>query len=251
MFKTFINSEDERLRDFIQRLPEIFDRSGDVVYEGRRNILKKFTVDGQVVNVKRYRIPRWVNRIFYSYFCKTKAKRAYYYPLEIIRRGFESPHPIAYIEEYRHTLLCRSYFVCQHCTYTHEMREVSEEPLERSRELLIEFTHYTARLHKAGIMHKDYSPGNILYEKIDGKYHFSLVDTNRMKFSSHLGKKECCASFRRLWAQTDGFKLMAQVYAADRGWDEKECETMILDSRKQFWDRYRRRGHNMPFKIDI
>ena len=50
MFKTVINSEDERLRDFIQRLPEIFDHSSDVVYEGRRNILKKFTVDGQVVN---------------------------------------------------------------------------------------------------------------------------------------------------------------------------------------------------------
>lgn len=44
------------------------------------------------------------------------------------------------------------------------------------------FAEFTARLHEAGILHLDYSPGNILYDKIGEEYHFSLVDINRMHF---------------------------------------------------------------------
>ena len=56
------------------------------------------------------------------------------------------------------------------------------------------FAEFTARLHEAGILHLDYSPGNILYDKIGEEYHFSLVDINRMHFGE-VDIKKGCANF--------------------------------------------------------
>lgn len=51
------------------------------------------------------------------------------------------------------------------------------------------FAEFTARLHEAGILHLDYSPGNILYDKIGEEYHFSLVDINRMHLAKWILRK--------------------------------------------------------------
>ena len=45
-------------------------------------------------------------------------------------------------------------------------------------------------------MHRDYSPGNILFDKIDGEYHFMLVDINRMSFGK-ISIDMGCANFAR------------------------------------------------------
>jgi serine/threonine protein kinase len=253
MIKVVVNSKYDKMRDFVTKLPQSFEKEGLRIYEGR-NIIKVFHVGDSDINVKRYCIPRWINRIFYSTFARTKAERAYHFPMEIIQRGFLSPEPIAYIEEYTPLhLLKHSFFVSMQCPFKHEMREMGNKNLDECRALAAAFARYTARLHKAGIMHKDYSPGNILFtedEKSAGGYSFSLLDTNRMKFNDHLGVQECCAAFRRLWAQTPVFRFMAHEYADERGWNGEECERLILHYREMFWARYRKR-HPIEFNIDI
>lgn len=68
-------------------------------------------------------------------------------------------------------------------------------------------------------MHRDYSPGNILFDKIDGEYHFMLVDINRMSFGK-ISIDMGCANFARLWGQKAFFELLAREYARARNTDE-------------------------------
>lgn len=58
-------------------------------------------MNGLEINVKRYRVPIFINRIAYTFFRKSKACRAYNNAFEVIKRGFETPESIAYIEEFR------------------------------------------------------------------------------------------------------------------------------------------------------
>lgn len=84
--------------------------------------------------------------------------------------------------------------------YQRNFYEFGNADVERCKDLIIAFAQYTANLHQAGIMHRDYSPGNILFDQIDGEYHFMLVDINRMTFGE-ISVDMGCANFARLWGQ--------------------------------------------------
>ena len=216
-----INPKYEYLREYVERIPKDFETIGTVIHSGR-NLIKMITVDGLDINVKRYTIPPLINRIAYAFFRPSKGKRAFVYPEKLLEKGFETPCPIAYIEETKMGLIGHSYFMS------------IQSP---------------ARLHEAGILHLDYSPGNILYDKIGEEYHFSLVDINRMHFGE-VDIKKGCANFARLWGQTPFFILLGKEYARSRGMDEEECVRLVLHYRKKFWNRYRRR-HQVWFQLDI
>ena len=94
------------------------------------------------------------------------------------------------------------------------------------------FAEFTARLHEAGILHLDYSPGNILYDKIGEEYHFSLVDINRMHFGE-VDIKKGCANFARLWGQTPFFILLGKEYAVREGWMKKNVMRLYSALQKE------------------
>lgn len=93
-----INPKYEYLREYVERIPKDFETIGTVIHSGR-NLIKMITVDGLDINVKRYTIPPLINRIAYAFFRPSKGKRAFVYPEKLLEKGFETPCPIAYIEE--------------------------------------------------------------------------------------------------------------------------------------------------------
>ncbi|MDD3906668.1 MAG: tyrosine protein kinase, partial [Bacteroidales bacterium] len=93
----FINPKFQFLEDFLKRLPECFEKEGHTIYKSR-NEVKTFNIEGMALNVKSYRKPIFLNRVIYTFFRHSKARRAYENALEVISRGFETPAPIAYIE---------------------------------------------------------------------------------------------------------------------------------------------------------
>ena len=248
MIKYLIHPDYEYLRPFIESLPTIFEQEGEVIYTGR-NLIKVMQAEGLAVNVKRYRKPSLFNRIVYSFFRAPKGLRAFHYPGRLLYLGFETPHPIAYIEERSGGLIGYSYFVSVQSGYTQNFYQFGHIPVEQCRQVITEFARYTARLHEAGIYHRDYSPGNILFDKVDGVYHFSLVDINRMSFGT-VGLRKGCANFARLWGQTPLFTLLADEYAAARNFDRNLCRKLVLKYRARFWKRYRRR-HPVYYQLDI
>ena len=243
-----INPKYEYLREYVERIPEDFETLGTVIHSGR-NLIKMIKVDGLDINVKRYAIPPLINRIAYAFFRPSKGKRAFVYPEKLLEKGFESPCPIAYIEETKMGLIGHSYFMSIQSPYRYNFCQFGNADIESCADVVTAFAEFTARLHEAGILHLDYSPGNILYDKIGEEYHFSLVDINRMHFGE-VDIKKGCANFARLWGQTPFFILLGKEYARSRKMDEEECVRLILHYRKKFWNRYRRR-HQVWFQLDI
>lgn len=248
MLKFTINPHYIKLSDFLKRLPQTFEEQGEILYH-RRNVIKRIKIQNYDINVKRYGIPSFLNRLIYTFFRTPKGKRAYQYPAILLSKGFETPEPIAYIEERKWGLLSHAYFVSKQCPYSRNFYEFGNTAPETCIDLIEAFARYTASLHKAGIYHLDYSPGNILFDKIDETYHFSLVDINRMSFGN-VSIEKGCANFARLWGQKEFFIQLARYYASAREADESYCTERILYYRHKFWSRYQKR-HELKFNLEL
>lgn len=243
-----INPAYEYLRGFVEQLPATFEQQGTVIYTGR-NLIKVMDAGGMLVNVKRYAVPFFLNRVIYSFFRQPKGLRAFLYPQRLLERGFETPEAIAYIEERSGGLLRHSYFVSVQSPYRRNFYEFGDADVDSCRDIVCAFARYTAALHEAGIMHRDYSPGNILFDEVDGKYHFLLVDINRMYFGK-VSVKQGCANFARLWGQKAFFVLLAAEYARARKADEAYCVEQVLEKRRQFWSRLAKK-RPVSFRLEL
>ena len=95
-----INPKYEYIRQWIEKIPDIFEKEGTTIYEGR-NKIKVFTTSyGLVVNVKRYHVPTGPNKLIYSWdIRKPKGQRAFEYPEIMLEKGISTPEPIALIEQ--------------------------------------------------------------------------------------------------------------------------------------------------------
>lgn len=232
--KIVINPSYSILTDFIQRLPEAFDTEGDVIYTGR-NILKRYQIQGLDLVVKSFKIPILVNRFAYTFLRKSKACRSYEYAFEILQRGCDTPAPIAYIEEYRSGLLYRSYYVSIYDAASETVRPYVSGDIADPGNLFKSLACYTAKLHEAGILHIDYSPGNILLGKNpDGSYRFSLIDINRLCFKE-LTLDECLRNFDRLCLSVSASTRLAEEYAVCRSLDIAETVQAINGYADQFF----------------
>jgi len=229
-----INPEYKHFEESIRELPNTFSDIPDVI-QAKRNIIKETDVNGLKLNIKRYRKPILINRLVYTFFRKPKAYKAYYNALEVINRGFQTPLPIAYIEEKESGLLSLSYFISTQLDNIKEIREYYFTKAEANdKSLLKAFAWYTAGLHDAGILHLDYSPGNILIsqDKHDN-YIFSLVDINRMQFQK-VSVETGCENFCRLFEYDEAIEFIASEYATARKLDKSQCTRLMLHYKHQF-----------------
>jgi serine/threonine protein kinase len=214
--KMVINPQYDYLRGWIENVPSFFEQDGTIVYKAR-NLLKVFTLDNGIqVNVKRYKKPRLLNRLVYSFFRKTKASRAYYNTIEIIKKGFHAAEPVAYIEIHENGLFSDGYFISLQYHHVKEIRAYYAGPLSGNERLIDAFTRYSAAIHDAGIHHLDYSPGNILIrDNQHGAYTFILVDVNRMKFRP-VSFDTGCRNFARLFADDRIYERIGLIYSQSR-----------------------------------
>lgn len=126
--KIVLNPEYKFLQQFVQDLPTRFASEGKVIQD-KRNTIKVFEYKELEINVKRYRVPIFINRIAYRFFRKSKAVKAYFNSLEVRKRGFNTPESIACIETFRGGLLHYSYYISLQCPFHKEMRELYFGPL--------------------------------------------------------------------------------------------------------------------------
>ncbi|MFV0536172.1 MAG: lipopolysaccharide kinase InaA family protein [Dysgonomonas sp.] len=240
MTKAVINPKYQSLEKFIEELPLIFDESGDITYSAR-NTIKTFDVGEYTINVKSFKKPIFINQIAYVTIRSSKAKRSYQNAQKLLDMGFNTPCPIAYIEEKRYKILTNSYYLSVHEEFDGMLRELQAGTVESHKELIRQFALFIAALHEKQVLHLDFSPGNILYKLKDGIYTFYLVDLNRMKFDNPLDLDMACSSFRRLWGNDDMIHYMVEVYAKNRNLDEKICIEKVFKYRKEFWDAFTKR----------
>jgi tRNA A-37 threonylcarbamoyl transferase component Bud32 len=231
-----IHSSYEHLRAWIEQLPETFAQQGKVIYDARNQIRMITAPDGTETCVKRFRAPKILNSWIYMHWRKPKAVRAYENAVRLCEAGIDTPQPIAYILITDKGLLQESYLVSIKSTLSRTFYEFRHHPLEGNEFIVRALAQFTAKMHEKGILHKDYSPGNILFD-VDkqGQVHFEIVDINRMIFDRPVDIDTACRNFCRLWGKEDFFVLLAKEYAKARGFDEEACIRLTVKYWKRFW----------------
>lgn len=246
-----LNPKYHLLRPWLEKLPEEFERLGEVIYDKRNQLRVIEAPDGTLINAKRYCVPHLVNRVVYSLGIRQpKGLRAFTYPTRLLERSIETPEPIAYIEQRnRCGLLQECFFVSVQSPLRHTMYELGDAREGTYEDIADALGRYTATMHDREVLHLDYSPGNILWDKDDEGYRFAVVDINRMRFGK-VDMTDGCAALRRLWGPKRFIELIARSYATARGFDEDEAVRLTMEARTAFWTRYQRR-HPVEFPLEL
>ena len=192
---------------------------GDIIFD-KRNTLR--VCDGKVI--KNFAIPPIWRGIIYGIFAKSKARRSYEYALRM--KGL-TPEPIAYREVRVLGVLRESAYVCNLSAGTHTFNELIGNKRFKHREAILQaIGRFTAELHQRGILHRDYSGGNILFNE-DGSS-VQVIDLNRIHFSQKLNREQRLRNFERLNINRAALQTMVTAYAEAMSEDAKfDCDYVI------------------------
>ena len=239
-------SNDAQLQTLIEGLPESFESEGIMLWN-KRNQIKDF---GNIV-VKRFKQPNWLQKSVYA-IRKHKVRKAFENGLELIRRGFDTPEPMAAVELRDGFLLKEAYYFSRP-DHAHGIKELTDRD-DWNKPLATAFARFAAQLHQAGILHHDLNNTNVLY-KLAGNgtdFHFSLIDINRMTFypiGQQIPLTDCLENLTRFTGRMDLFEFVVREYAKARNMDEAWVTGLGVAQKKQH-DRnwYRRKRFTRLFK---
>lgn len=201
----------------------------EVIYRGRNTV---FTTahNGSLLNIKAFKKPSAFNAIVYTTLRKSKAHRSYLNALELIRLGFNTPLPVGYGEEINGLKLGKSYYVSEQID-AQNIRNWEDKP--DCDALLKALAAEMARLHKAGVWHKDFSGGNILYTFDAQKgYTFYYVDLNRMQFGIK-SRRKLMSMFRDMNHSAAETERIARYYAQETGQDPEIVVREALEAHNE------------------
>ena len=224
---------DTRYSVLIKNIRDLFLESKNSIWD-RRNKIKVISYNDEDVTVKSFKVPHLMNRIVYTFFRDSKAKRSYENSMKIVEFV---PKPIGYAEYKKFGLLYDSYFVCEKYTYDFTIREVLlQGDFEDREDIFKQFAAFTYALHMKGVEHLDYSPGNILIKKVNRSYEFKIIDVNRMQFK-RLSERECLENFSKLWANNKDLFLIIDSYAKLIEIDRDEAFGIALRASQRHKDK--------------
>ncbi|MCK5814195.1 MAG: hypothetical protein KAH03_08040 [Cocleimonas sp.] len=222
------------LQPLIDHIDDYFQNATQILH-AERNEIRSVRFNDQDYVIKSFKIPHIVNRFAYRYLRSSKAERSYQYSLKL---GEETcPEPVAYIERFQSVGLSRSYFISRHFHYDFTIRPLlDDDAFEGRTEILQKFAEFTYGLHQRGILHRDYSPGNILIKKCVDNYQFNIIDVNRMQFK-RLNLRDRLTNFARLMVDDTTMKVMLDRYAQIIDKPQDEILAKAIGYRDQFADR--------------
>lgn len=227
------DAADVEARAFIREVERHFSHEGKTIYKARNEI----KVIGRY-NVKKFGVPNFFNRVVYASLRNPKAIRAYENALSLLRMGIPTPVPFGIVMLRTGWTLGESYLITEQLPLGRSMYEFGHtDHRADTKEVLQSFGRFTAMLHDKGVLHLDYSPGNILFDRNDdGTYSFALVDVNRLRFSSKpVSLSEGVRNMRRLWGDPPVLREIAFAYAEARHTDPNDVFSLLSKAHASFW----------------
>lgn len=220
----------------IAELAEEIARDGvphqaETIYDGR-NRLYRLAFEGREVCIKAFHRPAGVNAWVYGNLRHGKARRSYENAMELRRLGFHSPTPLAYVEIRYGRRFDLSYYIYEYISDAVYLRGWEKRPV--AKPLADALAAEMARMHAAGIFHKDFTPGNIFFKRDSaGKYEFSLIDINRMDFGV-TDRRRMLHNFRGLTFDRDMLRYLARSYARQAHLNAEATEREALSRLDEF-----------------
>ena len=195
-------------RKFIEAVPKgQYER--EKTFCNHRNTVEWAKWGNLDVVIKQYKRPTWANCIIYSCLRKTKARRAYEYAEELLKRGFDTARPIAYIERKKWGIFHTGYFISELLPYP-LMNDIPQMNLPKEEKELIAADFIRKR----------------------GKhYHFALIDINRMHIGKTPTEKDSALFFEQMGLSISQAIGAIDQYATLRGFDTDRCIFFILMHR--------------------
>ncbi len=237
VFQETYRSFKNELDGFIQN----FDTSGEDFGNQDRNSLKLFHLNGQVVNIKSFRVPNLINQVAYKFFRKSKAQRSFEYANKLTSLNVGTPEPIAYYEFKTLFLFKKSYYISEQLDCDLTYRELTTNfDFPDYENILRAFTRFTFDLHEKNIHFLDHSPGNTLIKKTRKEYNFFLVDLNRMEFKT-LDFETRIKNFSKLTIHRYMVEIMSDEYAKCSGESYNRIFNLMWKETEAFQEKYHRK----------
>jgi serine/threonine protein kinase len=149
-----------------------------------------------------------------------------------------TPEPVAYREVRVCGWLRESWYACRVSEGTHTFNELIGAPnFPHREEILKAIGRFTAQLHRQGILHRDYSGGNILFNQ-DGSL-VEVIDLNRIRWKKTLSRTVRWQNLERLNIDREALRIMARAYAEAMGDDPDEAAEYIITHR---WKKHVKQG---------
>jgi hypothetical protein len=203
-------------------------------YCKRRNIVEKIILAGKPFVVKTFKRPTLANCFIYTFFRKSKARRAYEYALMLLEKGVKTPFPVAYIEVKKRGFFHTGYLITEYFDApTLSQIEPGQFSQEELSKLGSSFISFTVSLQEKRILPLDYNPGNIFYfyDEKSGEYDFALTDINRMRFGWVPLTRSIMRSFEQFGVSTEHLYNFLLRYSIERGVDLHFCMYQFLSFR--------------------
>ena len=242
-------SENKSLQGFMAHLPQRFEAGGEVIFSGKRNVIKTFCIDDEEevlsnVVVKRFRARNIFQQLAYSSFWASKAKRAFHNGIRLtMMDGDATPLPIAYAEDYRCGLLRQCYYITAYTDAPSVREQLEGQPFNRA--LAKAFAQFIARLHKGGMVHHDLNFSNVLYREVTQgdrvQYSISVIDINRMTMHENLTIEDCKDDFVRWTDDMELFNYVMEEYAKARMLDTEIFKHQAMMMKRQHNKEWARR----------
>jgi len=223
-------SSEKAIADFLAD----FEHTSEYLTKGDRNVIKKATIDGVTLTIKKFKTPNFFQALVYRYLRESKAKRSFEHAIQLIEFGINTPFPVAYAEHFRGGLK-ESYYISDFVDYDLDFRVLNHSPLYPNRdEILTQFASFTFKLHQNNINFLDHSPGNTLIKISENNtYDFYLIDLNRMRFET-MSLKKRMHNFRRMWLSKKMVRIMATQYAILYNIPFTKVHDLMLSYSKEF-----------------
>jgi hypothetical protein len=141
-------------------------------------------------------VKMYPHKAFFDRFKPSKAKRSWNGAIELLRRGIDTAHPVAFFEKQGDVSLKQNFYICDFVkadcsigemfiSFAQGNKEFTNKDghVISAEETYIQLAHYLNNMHKRGVYFRDLSGGNVLVNILsDRTLHFSLIDTARARF---------------------------------------------------------------------
>ena len=227
-----INPAFEFAKGFLQNIESHFDAEKSSIHHVR-NVIKKITFESQAFIVKSFGTSNIINQLVYGIFRDSKAKRSFQNANRLLASQISTAIPVAYGERRSFGIIRRSFFISLKVDYDFDFHDINFARKPACDKLFIQFAEFTFRMHQAGFLHLDYTPGNILIKEKNTNFEFTIVDINRMKFGSVSWHTGACSLGKINFKDSD-MRLFAKKYAELNKATEEEVWGAIQKSQQSF-----------------
>lgn len=227
-----INPGFEFARGFLQNIDSHFDAEKSAIHQVR-NTIKKISFESQDFIIKSFGSANVINQLVYGIFRDSKAKRAFQNANKLTASQISTAIPVAYAELRSLGMIRRSFFVSLKVDFDFDFHDINFERKSASDTLFTQFAEFTFKMHQAGFLHLDYTPGNILVKVNGSSFDFTIIDINRMKFGP-VSWQEGASSLGKLFFKEPQMKLVSKKYAELAKTNEGEVWAIIQKSQEIF-----------------